>query len=464
MDTISTIPVNIATPVNLRSLDPKDFVPIYEKPKPVQKADRIQTVDMIRGFALLGILLMNIPVFGIDWSMFRAILEGSKTNPDYITLATIFTFFDGTMRGLFSMLFGAGMVLFTLNKKDSPTGVTVSDFYYRRLLWLVLFGVINAYVFLWQGDILFYYGIIGMVLYPFRNTKPKWLLVIGFSLLTIGTLKQISWYGETREKRAAYKEAIAAEKAKKPLTDKQNEAKGAWLEIEKNQKPDPEKTQTNIRKMHGDYGTVFAHLLPRNSENETWGVYHGLYDMAGMMFLGMALLFLGFFSNKLSTNTYSLSLLFGYGLGIPIGWIFFSRGVANTNFTAYVDAFRVPHWALYDVRRVLLCLGHASLLMLIYRSRIVPWLMKGLSNVGQMAFTNYLMQSIICSFFFFGYGLDNYNNLRFYQLYYVVGAVWIFQLIFSAIWLQFFRFGPFEWLWRSVTYWKAQPMRIRENV
>ena len=85
--------------------------------------------------------------------------------------------------------------------------------------------------------------------------------------------------------------------------------------------------------------------------------------------------------------------------------------------------------------------------------------MKALSSAGQMAFTNYLMQSIICTIYFNGYGFDQYNNLRYYQLYYVVIAVWVFQLILSPIWLHFFRFGPFEWLWRSLTYWRLQPMK-----
>jgi uncharacterized protein len=107
-----------------------------------------------------------------------------------------------------------------------------------------------------------------------------------------------------------------------------------------------------------------------------------------------------------------------------------------------------------------LAIWHASLLILVYRSKIMPWLMKALANVGQMAFTNYLMQSIICTVFFYGYGLGYYNKFRFHQVYYVVFAVWIFQLIFSSIWLHYFRFGPFEWVWRSLTYWKKQPMKI----
>jgi uncharacterized protein len=85
--------------------------------------------------------------------------------------------------------------------------------------------------------------------------------------------------------------------------------------------------------------------------------------------------------------------------------------------------------------------------------------MKALANVGQMAFSNYLLQSIICTLFFYGYGFGYYNKLKFHQLYYVVGSVWLFQLIASSIWLRYFRFGPFEWLWRSLTYWKKQPMR-----
>ena len=159
-----------------------------------------------------------------------------------------------------------------------------------------------------------------------------------------------------------------------------------------------------------------------------------------------------------------MGLMIGYGIGIPIGWVMFSNGQYGlSNFGAYVDAYRVAHWRLYDFKRVFLSLGHASLIMLVFRSRIIPWLMKGLANVGQMAFTNYLMQSIICTLFFYGYGLDYFNHFKYHQLFFVVAAVWVFQIIFSAIWLRYYRFGPFEWLWRSLTYWKKQPMRLKQE-
>lgn len=431
-------------------------------PQPVAAADRIKSIDTIRGVALLGILLMNIPGFGINWDYFYEVLSGPHNTKDYYTEAVVDVFFEGTMRGLFSMLFGAGMILFIQGKKELPDGPSIAEYYYRRLLWLVIFGVINAYVLLWGGDILYFYGLCGMLLYVFRKTNPKWLLVLGFLCLAIMTFKGQLWWNETRDKRKAYTEAVKVEKENKKLTDEQKQAKEAWLTIEKNRKQDTAASNRHNRKMHSGYGTIFTYFIPRNSGGETWGMYNwAIWDCLGMMLVGMALFGWGFFSNRLSSSTYAMWLLIGYGIGIPIGLNMFNeaRMLPLTDFGNYVDSHRIDHWALYDVRRVLLSVGHASLLMLMYRSRAVPWLMKALANVGQMAFTNYLMQSIICTLFFYGYGLGYYNKLKFHQIYYVVFAVWIFQIIFSAIWLRYFRFGPFEWLWRSLTYWKKQPMK-----
>jgi uncharacterized protein len=431
-------------------------------PHPVEQAERIKTVDMIRGFALLGILLMNIMGFGINWDMWSNIINGPHNTKDFFTFATIETFFDGTMRGLFSMLFGAGMVLFTLNKHEVPGGPSVTEYYYRRLLWLVLFGMFNAFILLWFGDILYFYGMCGMVLYVFRKTNPKWLLVLGFICLSVTMLKQQLQWNETREKRKAYVEAVKAEKEKKTLTDEQVAARAEWQKMEKRTKPDTTFTNRNLRKMRSGYTTVYQYWLPMNVEGEVWGLYHQwFWDGLTMMFFGMALFGLGFFSNRLRTSTYVMCLLIGYGIGIPLGWFAFKEGllVMVTDFNHYVDSYRMNHQLLYDFRRGLLSLGHASLLLLIFRSRLVPWLMKALSNVGQMAFTNYLMQSIICTWFFYGYGFGYYNKFAFHQLYYFVFCVWIVQLIYSSIWLHYFRFGPFEWLWRSLTYWKRQPMK-----
>jgi len=157
--------------------------------RPVSATERIKTVDVVRGVALLGILLMNIPGFGFDWTEYNKVLTGPHNTADYYTAAVISTFFEGTMQGLFSMLFGAGMVLFMMNKKAMPGEAPVAEYYYRRLLWLVLFGLFNAYILLWEGDILFFYGLCGMLLFAFRKLNPYWLIVIGFVCIVIGSFK-----------------------------------------------------------------------------------------------------------------------------------------------------------------------------------------------------------------------------------------------------------------------------------
>jgi uncharacterized protein len=428
-------------------------------PKPTEKTDRIKTLDMVRGVALLGILLMNIPIFSFDEIVVYDILNGSRNSVDFKTFSVILAFFDGTMRGLFSMLFGAGMVLFLVSKREKPGGPSVAELYYRRLLWLVLFGLINAFVLQWPGDILYYYGLLGMLLYPFRNSSPKLLITMSLLFMFIFMGKGLWSYSDTREIRLGYTAAIEAEKQGNVLNTKQEEDKQAWLNIESRRTPNRELANENIAAMQGSYTGIFAFLIPINGRNEfVWLYYWAVYDCLFMMFMGMALFKLGFFSNVPSTNTYALLLLLGYGVGIPLGYFYLQGSLAGKDLGALMDQYRVSPTIVYDLRRLLLCIGHVSLLMLIYRSRLLPWLMSALANVGQMAFTNYLMQSIICALIFYGYGLGYYHKLQYHQIYYVVFGIWVFQLVFSTIWLRNFRFGPFEWTWRTLTYWKKQKM------
>lgn len=442
-------------------------VPVQPAQRPVQKSERISTIDTIRGVALFGILLMNIPGFGFHTLSFYNLIKVAPHNTvDFYTFEVIEVFFEGTMRGLFSMLFGAGMLLFLMNKKESGIGPTTTELYYRRLLLLVGFGLINAFVLLWRGDILFFYGLGGMLLFPFRKMSAKWLVVAGLVFFSMAAVKTQWNHLDLRSQRKAYLEAVAVEKSGKKLTPEQTAAKSAW-EQRANWKPDEAEGNRNIANMRSGYGTVFATLLPDNANGEIWGMYHwAVWDCVGMMLIGMALFKLGYFSNKPRTSTYVMGLVVGYGIGLPIGYFMFTLGFIPSimNLGNYVDAYTMPHSVLYDLKRLFLSLGHASLVMLVFRSKVVPWLMKGLANVGQMAFTNYLMQSIICTLIFHGYGLGLYNKLAFHQLYYIVFGVWVAQLIFSAIWLRYYRFGPFEWAWRSMTYWKKQPFKLKEPV
>jgi uncharacterized protein len=113
---------------------------------------------------------------------------------------------------------------------------------------------------------------------------------------------------------------------------------------------------------------------------------------------------------------------------------------------------------IYPFQRILIVMAHAAALILMYQSGFAKNLFSRLVAVGRMALTNYISHSVICTLFFFGYGLNFYGEFEFYQIYFVVLAIWAFQLIISPIWLKYFQFGPMEWLWRSLTYWEIQPM------
>ena len=151
--------------------------------------------------------------------------------------------------------------------------------------------------------------------------------------------------------------------------------------------------------------------------------------------------------------------LVGYGIGIPLN-SFSAWVIIRSNFDPVTQSLM---GGTYDLGRLSIALGHLGMVMLICQKGALGWLTARLGAVGQMAFSNYILQSVICAFFFTGYGLAMYGRLERYQLYYVVAVIWVLQLIVSPIWLRHFRFGPLEWAWRSLTYWKRQPMRLREE-
>jgi uncharacterized protein len=169
----------------------------------------------------------------------------------------------------------------------------------------------------------------------------------------------------------------------------------------------------------------------------------------------MALFKSGFLLGKKSVLLYSIVAVIGLGAGLLMNY-YFLRFMYQVRFDHYEYLSR---WKFnyYEIRRVLVTMGYLSTLILLYK--IIPFrkIINVFAPVGQMAFTNYLSQSIITSIFFYGFGW--YASLQRYEVYYVVVSIWVFQIIFSHLWLRYFRFGPFEWVWRSLTYWKKQPMK-----
>ncbi|HEX5169863.1 MAG TPA: hypothetical protein VFW11_11880 [Cyclobacteriaceae bacterium] len=145
---------------------------------PTQRRTRINSLDVIRGIALLGILLMNISGMGLPFSYSDPTIAGGSTGLNLKVWIVNNMLFEGTMRGLFTLLFGAGVVLLTSRLEKSGAGITTADIYYRRILWLLLFGIINVWVLLWNGDILYPYALFALMLFPFRNASVNGLIFI----------------------------------------------------------------------------------------------------------------------------------------------------------------------------------------------------------------------------------------------------------------------------------------------
>ena len=428
---------------------------------PVAETSRLKVIDALRGVALLGILLMNIPGFSMA-DYFSESFRNDPTNVNFWVRAVINTIFEGKMRALFGMVFGAGLLLFVMKKE--ATGKPVHALFYRRMFWLVLFGLIHAHLILWIGDILYLYGVCGMIVYLFRNFPPKYLVLAVPLVAIVDFTTNTIFYQDLRAKRIAYVDATKAQSQSQTLTDAQTKALTTWRQIEKTMIPNREDAKENTAKMKSNYSTVASYLRPLAFDGQTKYLPYELWDSIALMLLGLALFKWGFLTGSWSNDDYWKVLKIGYGIGLPLVIYSFYYGFQNfsTLEANLARMERVPiNWInlIYPFQRIFLVMAHASALILLYKSGKVQSLFRRLEAVGQMAFTNYITHSVICTLFFFGYGLNYYAELEFYQIFFVAFAIWLFQLIISPIWLRHFYFGPLEWLWRSLTYWKMQPMR-----
>ncbi len=428
-------------------------------PAPVADVQRIKLIDALRGVALLGILLMNIPGFSMPDYSFEA-FKNDPASLNFWVYKFITVIFEGKMRALFSLIFGAGILLFIANKR----GKSAHLLFYRRMGWLVLFGLIHAHLILWIGDILYLYGVCGMIVYLCRNMAPKYLIMaiplVAILDFTMGT----AFYQTLRDKRIAYVAAVQAQRENKTLTPAQTTAMTTWRAVEKSMIPSREDAKENTRKMKSDYATVASYLRPLAFDGQTTYMLYEVWDCLALMLLGFALFKWGFVTGNWSTGHYRTVMLMGYGIGLPL--VIYSTYYSYLNFSTLEANLKrmeeVPiNWIglIYPFQRILLVMAHASALILLYKSGVMQGLFRRLEAVGRMAFTNYIMHSSICTLFFFGYGLNYYGVLDYYQIYYVVLVIWVLQLIVSSLWLRSFYFGPLEWLWRSLTYWKVQPFR-----
>lgn len=415
-------------------------------------ARRIEALDFVRGVALFGILLMNITGFGLPDAYANPTNAGGATGANLWAWIITQIGFEGTQRALFSMLFGASVILLT-SRLEASGRPDAADIYFRRNLWLIGFGFVNAYLFLWFGDILYAYGVTALFVFAFRKMVVKWLLAVGIGTLIAGAAWNAYDTRELLHKHEAYVGAAAARAGGARLTEAQETAISDWEEARSEFKSTPEEIADAVQARTGGYWAAFQRTATINSYFQSWFMYRYFFDIFGMMLIGMALFRMGVLTLERPARLYWAMLVLGYGIGIIVN-MFETRWIMDHRFSAV--SFAEANIS-YDLGRLAMTLGHLGALLLFVRSGSLSWLRRAFAAVGQMAVTNYLTHSVVCGILFIG--LHWYNRLERHELYYVVFAIWAAQLVISPLWLKHYRFGPVEWLWRSLTYMKLQPMR-----
>lgn len=427
---------------------------------PTSQTERIVLLDSLRGIAVLGILLMNIPGFGLPGIAYFSPNLLDFTGANYYAWYGIEWVVEGSQRAIFSLLFGAGMLLFISRLEDRTTGTMPAELFFRRQLWLLLFGLFNAYVLLWFWDILFHYALFGMMLFAFRRLQPKYLLIAAGVCLLLQTVREN--VDHFRDKSLVKEgEAIARiDTTKTPLTAFQKERFGEYQGFKENTSVEGKKKrmERNLRNVQGSYASLYRQHSDQSMRGETEGVFHFLFfDVLLFMFIGMAFYKNGILTGQHPAKTYWFMLVAGLGLGLALSYLRL-QPYFRYNFDYYALVKNEPI-VFYELSRTLRALGIFAAIMLLYKSGVCKWFFSLMRPVGQMAFTNYLMQSFMCGLFFYGVGFGWFGKLQIHQLYYVVAAVWAVEIAWSHLWLRYFDYGPLEWLWRSLTYWKKQPIR-----
>lgn len=404
---------------------------------PVQPRNRIVTIDILRGFAIFGILLVNIEYF--NQSVFNNVAElhAPATMLDQLARWFIAFFAEGKFYSTFSFLFGLGMAIQYLRAEEK--GARFGPFWLRRMIVLLAIGIIHAYLF-WPGDILIMYSILGIVLLLWRKAKPRTLLIWFFIFLLLPLLINAGLAGMVKVGEMA----IGAEEMAKVFDEQimnyatlgvradKIYANGDFLEI----------TQQRARDM------MFMYSV--------WP-FMG-FNVIAMMILGLNVGKRRIFEDipgnmPLIRKVWLWALIIG--LVGNFVYVYFgemgNRAVPSlANLVSLTgQTFGAPALALFYMSSLTILAERT-----IWRQRLQP-----LAKVGRMALTNYLLQSAICSILFFGYGFALYGKVGIALGVLLTIAIYAVNIMFSSWWLARFRFGPMEWIWRTLTYGKRQPLR-----
>lgn len=393
---------------------------------PVVETDRIRSLDVLRGFALFGVLLMNMQAFAdVLAGYMNPFVVGEISTLDFACWCVNYVLADAKFITIFSMLFGAGIVLMAARARER-TGRSVG-LHYRRMGWLMLFGVAHA-LLIWNGDILFTYGLVGMIAYWMHRLRPSIQIGIAAFLLLIPVLFLSSMHHMPAADVEQMREMF--EPSTDTIDSQRASMRGSWAD----QLPVRIKGWTSML----GFIMVFG------------------WRILACMLLGMAFFTLDVFSAKRSRGFYISLVVIGLGTGLPLAaWGVYDHVGHDWEMIRCMGIGSLPNY----FGSLLAALGYIGVVMLVCRAGALPGLRGRLAAVGQMAFTNYIMQSVICTLIYNGHGLGMFGHVdRVWQQLIAIG-IFALQLWYSPLWLKRFRFGPLEWLWRSLTYWHRQPFR-----
>lgn len=424
-------------------------------PGPVPGTERITAIDTLRGVAVLGILVMNIYAFAMPFMAYNnPLMLGGL---EWYNLGTWFVthiFFDQKFMTIFSLLFGGGLII--MWERATARAAGFGPIYFRRQFWLLVIGAVHAY-FIWFGDILFHYALMGMFVFFFRRWRPTTLILVACLMLPIAPLLSFGssvYIAKIGEQAAAVEAVIEAGEIP---DEEQLAVKEEWDELAPFIAPGQKELEKDLEVHRGAYRDILEFRAPMVAMMQVDAtLFFILWRVGGLMLLGMALMKLGVLSGKRDAGFYRRMALAGYGLGLPV--MLFSAWTLNAHQWDGQFAFRIGMLPNY-IGSVLVAFGHIAMVMLVVKSGTLAGLMSRFTAVGRMALSNYLMHSVVMTSLFYGYGLGLYGSIpRLWQMAFVAALIG-FQLWLSPIWLKRFRFGPVEWLWRSLTYWRRQPMR-----
>ncbi|HXH16264.1 MAG TPA: DUF418 domain-containing protein [Sphingomonas sp.] len=402
---------------------------------------RIVTLDLIRGVAVMGILAANIAAFALpEFAYMTPASMGPPSTSDLFAWVATFILVDGKMRGLFSVLFGASMLLVIdraeANDEDAAT------VHFRRMAWLFAFGIAHLYL-LWWGDILAHYALVGALAFIFVRLPVRWLIAIALLCIGIQIVQLAGLAAYAFDTHAAAHAPGASAKA-----------------IEKWQKLADQFGQPSPAAIAQDLAigrSGWANMVAWRWANVTGPVTFltiGGPETLGFMLLGMAGLRSGFLTGAWSRRAYIAVAALGLGTGV-IGYALIAAYAIAHGFAAHYVALS---WlTLATPLRPPMIAGYAAAIILLAQPG--GWLTTRITAAGRMAFSNYLGTTLICTTLFYGHGFGLFGYLPRATLYAIVLLIWIAMLAWSKPWLDRFRYGPLEWLWRSLSRFAWQPIR-----